>query len=139
MVMESLLTQHDIDPDLDLEAEIVRLKRDKNAVILAHYYQESEIQDIADFVGDSLDLSRKAAATGRGYDCVLWGEVHGGGGQDCEPCKESSASGYEGRVFAGGIRARRRILSDFVTNIRIMWRLRILIALQRSRRSRILL
>ncbi len=47
----------------DLEQEIRRLKRDRNAVILAHYYQEDDIQDIADFIGDSLDLSRKAAAT----------------------------------------------------------------------------
>ncbi|MCK5445735.1 MAG: quinolinate synthase NadA, partial [Rhodospirillaceae bacterium] len=54
---------HEIDPLLDLEAEIARLRRDKNAIILAHYYQDSEIQDMADFVGDSLDLSRKAAET----------------------------------------------------------------------------
>ena len=47
----------------DLRDEIDRLRRDRNAVILAHYYQRPEIQDIADFVGDSLDLSRKAAAT----------------------------------------------------------------------------
>jgi quinolinate synthase len=47
----------------DLTAEIKRLARAKNAVILAHYYQSAEIQDLADFVGDSLDLSRKAAAT----------------------------------------------------------------------------
>ena len=49
--------------DEELEREIVRLKRERNAVILAHYYQDGNIQDIADFVGDSLDLSRKAAAT----------------------------------------------------------------------------
>ena len=48
---------------LDLRAEIDRLRRERNAVILAHYYQVPEIQDLADFVGDSLDLSRKAADT----------------------------------------------------------------------------
>ncbi len=48
---------------LDLENEIRRLKNELNAVILAHYYQDSEIQDLADFVGDSLQLSQQAAAT----------------------------------------------------------------------------
>jgi quinolinate synthase len=48
---------------LDLRAELDRLRKERNAVILAHYYQAPEIQDLADFVGDSLDLSRKAQAT----------------------------------------------------------------------------
>ena len=48
---------------LDLRAEIDRLRKEKNAVILAHYYQKPELQDIADFVGDSLELSRIAADT----------------------------------------------------------------------------
>lgn len=48
---------------LDLRAEIERLREERNAVILAHYYQKPELQDLADFVGDSLDLSRKAAET----------------------------------------------------------------------------
>ena len=48
---------------IDIRAEIERLRKARNAVILAHYYQKPEIQDLADFVGDSLELSRKAAAT----------------------------------------------------------------------------
>src|ERR1700722_4880522 len=52
-----------LNPNQPLESEINRLRKEMNAVILAHYYQEDEIQDIADHVGDSLDLARRAAAT----------------------------------------------------------------------------
>jgi quinolinate synthase len=60
--------------DEELEGEIKRLKRERNAVILAHYYKESEIQDLADFVGDSLQLSQAAAKTNA--DVIVFCGVH---------------------------------------------------------------
>ncbi|MCP4521226.1 MAG: quinolinate synthase NadA, partial [Cytophagales bacterium] len=59
---------------LDLVAEIKRLKEEKNAVILAHYYQDGAIQDIADYVGDSLGLSQEAAKTDA--DIIVFAGVH---------------------------------------------------------------
>ncbi|UCH15653.1 MAG: quinolinate synthase NadA [Bacteroidales bacterium] len=64
----------EISKDLDIAKEINELRNKKNAVILAHYYQDGKIQDIADFVGDSLDLSRKAANTNA--DIIVFSGVH---------------------------------------------------------------
>src|ERR1700676_5481089 len=58
----------------DLESEIERLKKERNAVLLAHYYQESEIQDVADFIGDSLQLAQQAATTKA--DVICFAGVH---------------------------------------------------------------
>ncbi|MCK9540606.1 MAG: quinolinate synthase NadA [Novosphingobium sp.] len=58
-----MTVQTEVLSGLDLRAEIERLRKERNAVILAHYYQKPELQDLADFVGDSLELSRKAAET----------------------------------------------------------------------------
>ena len=63
-----------IDPRLDLEDEIRRLKRERNAVLLAHYYQEGEIQDLADHLGDSLQLAQAAKKTTA--DVILFCGVH---------------------------------------------------------------
>ncbi len=63
-----------IDPTLDLFEEIARLKQEKNAVLLAHYYQEPDIQDIADYIGDSLGLAQTAAQTKA--DIIVFAGVH---------------------------------------------------------------
>ena len=64
----------DIDPGLDLFEEINKMKKEKNAVVLAHYYQEPDIQDIADYVGDSLGLAQQAERTSA--DIIVFAGVH---------------------------------------------------------------
>ncbi len=63
-----------IDPTLDLFEEIEKLKKEKNAILLAHYYQEADIQDIADYIGDSLGLAEKAKQTDA--EMIVFAGVH---------------------------------------------------------------
>ena len=64
-----------VDPTLDLFAEVDRLRTERKALILAHYYQDPDIQDIADHLGDSLDLARRARDAGD-VDVILFCGVH---------------------------------------------------------------
>ena len=73
-VVEKGFLDIEIDVHLDLFAEIDRLKKEKNAIVLAHYYQEPDIQDVADYIGDSLGLAQKAQSTDA--DMIVFAGVH---------------------------------------------------------------
>jgi len=73
-ISEIGLKSGNVSLDIDLFEEINRLKKEKNAIILAHYYQDADIQDIADYIGDSLGLSQQAAATNA--DMIVFAGVH---------------------------------------------------------------
>lgn len=73
-LLEKGYLEKKIDPSLDLFEEIAQLKRTKNAVILAHYYQDADIQDIADYIGDSLGLAQQAQKST--VDVILFAGVH---------------------------------------------------------------
>jgi quinolinate synthase len=74
-------SNENILPD-DLFSAIEELKRELNAIILAHYYQEPDIQDIADYLGDSLGLAQQAAQTKADF---CWGSLHGRDGKNPQP------------------------------------------------------
>ena len=88
-----------VDKSIDLKAAINELKKEKNAVILGHYYQKGEIQDIADYIGDSLALAQIAAKTG--YSCDVWRSFYGRNRKGALSGQEGAGARLECRMFVG--------------------------------------
>jgi len=74
MIVKDGYLDIEVDPALNLFEEIEELKKEKRAIVLAHYYQDSDIQDIADFIGDSLGLAKKAQETNA--EMIVFAGVH---------------------------------------------------------------
>ena len=82
----------ELDPTLDLFAEIEKLKKEKNAILLAHYYQEPDIQDVADYIGDSLGFSSAGRKNKCGHDRVCRCSLYGRDSKDSKSHKKSCDS-----------------------------------------------
>ena len=82
----------------DFAAEITRLKKEKNAVVLAHYYQDGPIQDIADYVGRFTGLEPAGRDYGCGHHRVCGRALHGGDRQDAESDEEGAVARSESRL-----------------------------------------
>ena len=109
-----------IDPELDLFKEIEILKKEKNAVVLAHYYQEADIQDVADFTGDSLGLAQEAQKTSA--DMIVFAGVHfmAETAKILNPGKKVVLPDL-GRVAPWQILLRPYFLKNLKTSIPITW------------------
>ncbi len=81
-----------MNKNISITDRIVKLKTEKNAVILAHNYQIDEVQDIADFVGDSLQLSQEAAKIKNRHNCILRCPFHGRNCKNNIPSDKSASS-----------------------------------------------
>lgn len=90
----------------EIKNEIQKLKKEKDAVILAHYYVDGEVQEIADYVGDSYYLQRLQPKF-REHDCFLWSLFHGRKCEDPES-KEESRNGRRSCRLSDGTHGRRR-------------------------------
>ena len=103
----------------DILDEIAALKARENATILAHYYQEGEIQELADFTGDSLKLARAATKVQTDDHRLLRRPLHGRDGQDAQPGQARAAARPEGRLQPGGQLPRADKLARYQEMLRI--------------------
>ena len=98
---------HSLARDRRAQREVRALAAERDAVILAHNYQVPEVQDVADFVGDSLGLSREAADADAGDDRLLRRALHGRDGLDPQPRQDGAAARPRRRLLAGRLDHRR--------------------------------